>query len=145
MLTTKAKGDKLCQEPAAGILERLPRVTHSKSTMRVSNESMSTQPITYSLDEQPPLASKDVLSVADASPKSYVRNCLRIYRPGENLFTIANNGQGPILATLDGYAIVPIGHYYDLIGQELPETLRQFAGDAQAFAGWNKRRDLSGE
>lgn len=72
-------------------------------------------------------------------PPSYVRNCLRIYRPGEKLFSVINNGQGPILATLDGYAIVPIGHYYDLIGQELPETLRQFQGDAQAFAGWNKR------
>lgn len=30
--------------------------------------------------------------------------------PGEKLFSIINNVQGPILATLDGYAIVPIGH-----------------------------------
>ncbi len=75
--------------------------------------------------------------------ESYVRNCLRIHRPGEKLFSIINKGKGPILATLDGYAIVPIGHYYDLIGLELPETLRQFAGDAQAFAGWNKRTALS--
>jgi len=52
-----------------------------------------------------------------------VRNCLTLSR-GERLFLILNDGYGPTLPTLDGYAIVPIGHYYDLIGESLPERLR---------------------
>ena len=102
----------------------------------MSTQRDSLSPAPDALNEQSLHASNGELR----GPESYVRNCLRIYRPGEKLFSIINDGQGPILARLDGYAIVPIGHYYDLIGLELPESLRQFQGDAQAFAGWNRRR-----
>ena len=74
-------------------------------------------------------------------PPSYVRNCITMGR-GEHLFLY--HVDGSILPTLDGYAIIPIGHYYDLLGLPLPESLSQHQQDIQACEASRIRTVLSG-
>jgi hypothetical protein len=49
------------------------------------------------------------------------------------MFTLMLDGgevaSGTMVAQLDGYAIIPIGYYYQLIGEALPDRLSQFASD----------------
>lgn len=74
-------------------------------------------------------------------PPSYVRNCVTMGR-GERLFLY--HVDGTLLPTLDGYAIIPVGHYFDLLGVPLPESLSQYQEDVQACSRERIRTLLSG-
>jgi hypothetical protein len=74
-------------------------------------------------------------------PPSYVRNCLTMGR-GERLFLYYGD---VVLPTLDGYAIIPLGHYYDLLGlSPLPESLSRYQEDVLAYSASRIRTALRG-
>jgi beta-glucosidase-like glycosyl hydrolase len=60
-------------------------------------------------------------------PESYVRNGYAEQRGGDDiLFTITPEGH--YLATLNGYAVIPIEKYFALINEPLPERIAQALG-----------------
>lgn len=59
-------------------------------------------------------------------PESYVRNGYSEQRGGDILFTTTLDGH--YVASLDGYAIIPIEKYFALINEPLPERIVQALG-----------------
>lgn len=97
------------------------------STQHTSGEGDSLNPISLNETVDTTLLPHAIVG----QPPSYVRNCVTMGRGDGRLFLY--HVDGTLLPTLDGYAIIPVGLYYDLIREPLPEKLRQFAGDAQEF------------
>jgi hypothetical protein len=60
-------------------------------------------------------------------PESYVRNGYSEQRGGDDvLFTITPEGH--YLASLNGYAVIPVEKYFALINEQLPERVAQALG-----------------